>query len=119
MKHSILFILAICLVGCTSLRPIDLEPTELQHHISIRKIIKVGDKVKITTSKNQVLEFEVTAIDDSIISGNEVKIPISQIISLEKEEIDTINTLLLVGTVIIIIYGVAVGSSLKYLKIAP
>jgi hypothetical protein len=85
------------LSGCTSLKPIELSPEQLQNRIATEDIVKVGEIVKVVTSDGKTREFKVTEIREDHILGKDVDIPIKDIIALETREFSGGKTVALVG----------------------
>jgi hypothetical protein len=102
MKYFAIILTLVIFSGCTSLKPIDLPPEQLQDRIVTEEIIKVGQSVKIATSDGKTHEFEVTEIRDDHILGKDVDIPVKDIVALENREVSTGKTLAFAG-------GTAVG----------
>ena len=86
MKNFAIILMLLIFSGCTSLKPIDLPPEQLQERITAEEIIKVGQSVKIGTSDGKTHEFEVTEIRDGHILGEGVDIPVNDIVALETRE---------------------------------
>jgi len=105
------------LIGCTTLKPIEAGPNELQDKIRHENIVNIHDWVRVYTEDGKEYQFQITAIDekyirgDDVAHGNGVSVPVDSIVALESQEISIGKTSLLVGTgiatwvLIIIIVG--------------
>ena len=113
MKRVTVAILIICMVGCTTLRPITGRPSDLQQGIAFGELLKSGDRVKIETIDNKVHQFTVTSIEPNVISGQHESIAIDQIASIQKREFDLGHTVKLIGFTILGIIVIAVAVGLK------
>lgn len=91
------------LIGCTSLKPIEAGPHELQDKIRHENIVNIHDWVKVYTEDGKEYQFQITAIDekyirgDDVVRGEEVSVPIDSIVALESQEVSIGKTSLLVG----------------------
>ena len=95
MKCFITWILMVTLTGCTTLRPIDINPPDPSQRIAAGDL-KVRDRVIIETVDWKTYEFDITAISVASIDGKQRSIPVDQIVSLKKRVLNTKRTLLLV-----------------------
>ena len=115
------------LVGCTSLKPIEAGPSELQDKIRHENIVNIHDWVKVYTEDGKEYRFQITAIDekyirgDDVVRGDEVSVPINSIVALESLEISIGKTSLLVGggISIALLIAIAVGSAAILAAAAP
>ena len=113
MKKTIVWILAMVLSGCTTLRPVEdgSDPAAVQSKV------RVGDRVQVTTRDGQSSYFLVTALGPDTIAGNtrrgrRVELPYQQIDSIEVRRISAAKTVpLVVGVTLAasVIVGVAFG----------
>jgi hypothetical protein len=98
---SILVIMHI--IGCTSLKPIEAGPHELQEKIRHGNIVNIHDWVKVYTEDGKEYQFQITEIDekymrgDDFVRGDEVSVPIDSIVALESQEVSIGKTSFLVG----------------------
>jgi hypothetical protein len=106
LRKIISILLIINLIGCTSLQTIEAPPDMLHEQLRNETLVKVGDKVRITTEDQKEHQFVVIAINDDEIRGENVTIPIDSIVTLEIREFSTGKTVLLgfgiTGTVLLI-----------------
>ena len=101
--------------GCSSMKPIEMSPDEVQQKISAGEVLGVGDTVKIATRSDEVYEFKVTAISDDEIVGDDIAIPIEEVIAIETKEFSVGKTAALTGGTVVlwaIIVAVALGGTL-------
>ena len=82
--------LTACLViiavgGCTTMRPIDGSPTELQQFINSGQLLKPGDRVRIVTADEKTHRFAITKVEAGLIMGPNESVPVDQVMSLEVE----------------------------------
>ena len=101
----------ICLVGCTTLRPIIDRSSELQQRIVSEGLVKPGDHLQIATIDRKIHQLTVISIDANTIVGERESIAMNQIVSIERREFSLRRTLTLVGVTIlgILVVIVAVG----------
>ena len=106
-------LIAIALVtGCTSMKPVELSADQLQEGISAGEVIHDGDTVRIVTADGETHKFEVTAITDENIIGNNIEVAIVDIITIElKEQSDAKSGSLFVGSMAIILLALAAAAS--------
>lgn len=76
-----LLIIAVC--GCTTLRPIDGNPKELQQFINSGELLRPGDRVRIVTADQKAHRFAVTKVAAGVIVGPRESIPVDEVTSLE------------------------------------
>jgi len=106
MRRFIILVAIISCTGCSTLRPIDGPPTELQQRVNSGQFLKAGDRVVIVTTNHQTHRFTVTRIDSDRIEGKSESIQVDQIVSLERREFSRARTLVLIGCVVIVVGGV-------------
>jgi hypothetical protein len=92
MKWLSASILIIALTGCTTMRPIDGSPSELQQSINSGELLKPGDRVRIVTMDDKTHRFAITKIEAGRIVGPNESIPVDVILSLEKQEFQKIES---------------------------
>lgn len=85
------------ITGCTTLKHVEFSPGQLQEGIPAGGVIQVGDSVVITTADRNQHKFEVTSISDGHVAGNNIEVPIADIVAIEKRETSVAKTLALVG----------------------
>ena len=97
--------------GCTTLRPIGTDQSDLSLNMASGKLLKVGDHVVIGTNDRQTYEFVVTSFSATSIDGKSRSIPIDQVASLEKRVLNGKKTLIVVGSILL---GVAFTVALAH-----
>jgi hypothetical protein len=105
--------LALLSSACTTLRPTDATPEEVQRLIKEENLIAPGDRVKLATANEQVHQFKVQRvdIDGGLVLGKDKAVPIADIVAVETRELSVGKTILLTG-------GVAYGTLLLILLLA-
>jgi hypothetical protein len=86
MKWFTACLLIIAAAGCTTMRPIDGSPTELQQFINSGDLLKPGDRVRIVTADDKAHRFVVTKVDAGLIVGINESILVDQVMYLEKRQ---------------------------------
>jgi hypothetical protein len=117
MFSKIVSVVLIILVtsGCSTVSPVEMTPEQVQQKISAGELIAVGDTIKVATSEGEVYDFKVTAVTNQQILGDEVEIPIEDIVAIETKEFSVGKTAALAGGTVVlwaIIVAVALGGSL-------
>ncbi len=110
MKITSVLLILFILSGCTSLKPIELPPHELQAIIVEENVIQVGDKVKLITSDGTHHEFTIESISPNVIKGENILVLVKDIIAIETRKFSGGKTSLLVGgsflTILIILAAI-------------
>ena len=101
MIRLLMFLTILSISACSSLKPVELAPEQLQQQISNGQIVEVGDRIKVVTSDGQHHEFRVTAITDTSIEGSDTAVPIDQVVALESRRFSGGKTALLAGGTIL------------------
>lgn len=117
MKSLLVIILALVGSGCTTLKPVEMSPEELQQKVAAGEIIEVGDRVKVVTSDGVVHKFVVTEVAADRVSGKDIDLPIADIIAVETREFSGGKTTALVagGTLIyVLLAAVAATATLGF-----
>lgn len=70
--------------------------------------LKPGDTVRVTTKTGRTVELKITTIDAEAIVGTEQRIPLSEVATIEKQEISTAKTIGLVALLALIAGIIAV-----------
>jgi hypothetical protein len=86
MKLILITVVVLFAGGCSTMKPVEMSPEQLQQKISLGEIVKVGDSVQIATSDGKTRKFKVTAITDEHISGKEIEIPVEDIVAVQTKE---------------------------------
>ena len=103
------------MAACSTVKPIEMTPEQVQQKISAGEIVAVGDKVRVATSDGEVYNFKVTALTTQQIMGDEIKIPIDEVVAIGTREFSAGKTTALAGGTVVlwaIIVAVALGGSL-------
>jgi hypothetical protein len=69
MRWFTAYLLIIALTACTTMRPIDASPIELQHFIKSGELLSPGDRVRIVTADQKVYQFAISKVERSQIVG--------------------------------------------------
>jgi hypothetical protein len=85
MKWLATWAFIIYVTGCTTMRPIDGSPRELQQFINSGELLKVGDRVRIVTADEEAHRFAITKMEAGPIVGRNESVPVDQVMSLEIE----------------------------------
>lgn len=101
MKCFVTWILMITLTACTTMRPIDANPTDLSQRIAAGGLLKPGDRVTIETKDRQTYEFEVMVLSATSIDGKHQSVRIDQVASIHKRVTSGKKTFLLAGLILI------------------
>ena len=100
-----IIIMAVLLIGCTTMKRVDPQQTDLA------EFIEVGDRLIVYTRNSGNMAMTVTDIDDKVIRSNNVTVKIDDIVRVEVEKIDGAKTTLAIvgaaGGVYIILRGLA------------
>jgi len=106
MRKLTLIFLFIFTTSCTSLNPVKMSASQLQHKIENMDIVKPGKEIKVYTANGKVHEFEVTSVSKTHITGKNISIPIKDIVALETREFSGGKTTLLVGSIGLVVYAI-------------
>jgi len=96
-----IFILLIA-SGCTTMKSVELSPEQLHGQIYAGDITQLGNNVKIITSDGMHYKFKVTAITENSIVGENVNIPIMDIVAIETREFSSGKTTALITAGVVI-----------------
>ena len=86
LKQLLAALVVLSMVGCTTIQPLSANGSELSH------TLKKGDKVELTTTKGQQLNFKVDSVDETGLQGGGQRVAYNDIQSINRKEIDTKNT---------------------------
>ncbi len=98
MKLISMFVIVLIFSGCTTLKPVELSPEQLHERISTGEVIQAGDDVKLITADGEQHEFKVIAVTNDRIMGEDIEIPIVDIIAVETREFSGGKTAVLAGS---------------------
>lgn len=118
MKLRAITVLLACTLAsaaCTTLRPIEASPDEVQRQLLSGQLVQPGDRVRLVTRDEAVHEFRVTEVDleQGLLIGKDSRVPIADVIAVETRDVSVGKTALLVGGV-----GYGIGALIAIL-IAP
>jgi hypothetical protein len=113
MKHLVVYMILVNLIGCTTLRPVEGTAAEIRERILSGQVLKAGDRVRVQTISGGAYAFTVTDMRDGMISGRDVSIPVTQIAGLLKRELSVGKTAVLVGGLILTGAVMANGNGLS------
>jgi hypothetical protein len=103
MKRLIVLAALISFAGCTSLRPVEGTTDELQNRINSGGLLAGGDRISVVTADAKTHKFRVRVIREGMIegrmdiAGGTDRVPVDQIVSLQKREFSRTKTWLLIG----------------------
>ena len=92
MKRLTTCLLIIAVSGCTTMRPIDGSPTELQQLINSGELLKPGDRVRIVTTDEKTHRFAITKVETGLIVGPNESVPVDQVMCVEKRQFQKIES---------------------------
>ncbi len=114
MRSVLAVVLAICLAGCTTMRPMAV-PISAQ---SVGAGVKVGQLVRILTRSDRVLDLKVTALEPEALFGRAeqgdgklYKVPYGAIQSLEAREFSGPKTTGAIGAGVMLTYGLVLAAA--------
>ena len=88
MKRLVVLLGAfIVLGGCTSMKPIELQPVAEGD-----RILEIGDKVRVTTKTGEQYSFKVTSLSPESIGGEEAQLSIDDIALIEVKQLNSTRT---------------------------
>ena len=97
---------ALCLVSCTSMRPIPAGEPQ-----AVRQSVKVGDEVSVVASNGKTYLLVLTVVDDEKIVGTgdnkKVTIRYAQIVSMEVRRFSAAKTVGATGGTLVALYLLA------------
>jgi len=99
MKLLSALVVVLMVTGCSTMTPVEMSPDQLHDQISTGDILHEGDKVKIVTTDGKTHQFKVSAITDASIIGDDIEVPIADIVAIETKEFSGGKTAALVGGV--------------------
>jgi hypothetical protein len=97
MKLFITAALVLLCCACTTLRPTEASPEELQHRITHENLIEPGDRLRLATADGAVHKFRVTKIENGMVIGPNDSVPIQDIVAVETREFSIGKTAALAG----------------------
>ena len=82
----------VALAGCTSLQRVSAEPEDLPDRIRAGDLVRAGDRIAVTTGDGTQYAFTVAHLDAETLSGDGVRVPIDDVVTLRTERIDVVRT---------------------------
>ncbi len=107
MKLTSIIIMAFVASSCTTLKPVEMPPAQLHRTISAGGIIDVGDSVKIVTADGAIHKIRVSAVTADHITGNDIELPIADIVAVETREFSGGKTTALAAGSAVLLYAIA------------
>lgn len=98
---SAVLIAALASSACTTLKPTEASPEELQRELLSGTLIQPGDRVRLVTADETVYEFRVTEFDpeQGVVIGRDERVAVADVVAVETREVSMGKTTLLVGGV--------------------
>ena len=114
MKNAFQVFAMVCLLGnagCTTLRPTEASPEELQRLILAGDLLEPEQRVRLVAADEVVHRFRITAIDleQQQIAGDDEVVPIAEIVAVDTETVSVGRTALLSGGIVGIGYLIAIA----------
>jgi hypothetical protein len=99
MKQVILALIVLLSCACTTLRPTEASPEELQRMITHENLLETGDRVRLVTADGAVYKFRVREIDlqNGLIIGPKDSVQIQDIVAVETRKVSIGKTAALTG----------------------
>jgi hypothetical protein len=107
---SLVAVAAFLITGCASMQPIALNNSA--GHVE-RPSVNVGESVVVKTKSGQTRKFTVTSVEDDALVGKDVRVPYSEMASLDVSRAGEhkMNTGVIVGIVVgVVALAAALGS---------
>lgn len=101
------FVIAFPLNGCTIYQPVDGDDDNLPSRIRAGQLISEGDRVEIRTIDDREYRFRVLGVDDDVVRGKAVSVPIDDIADLSVRRYSGQRT----AALVVVIVGIAVAVS--------
>ena len=92
MRCFTAWVLIVAVTGCTTMRPIDGSPAELQQFINSGELLKAGDRVRIVTADEKTHRFAITKVAAGLIVGSNESVPVDQVMCVEKQQFQKIES---------------------------
>lgn len=87
LKRLLAAVVALSMLGCTTIQPLTANGSQLA------SAVKPGDKVEITTTRGQRLNFKVDSVGASSLHGGGQTVAYNDIQSINRKELDSQKTL--------------------------
>jgi hypothetical protein len=110
MKAFMVFCLIVCMIGgCTTLQPVANVPSDLSEHYNDGGVPKPGDRVVIATTAGAKHQFRVSSVRDGVIYGDHDSVPLSEISVVQRRELSSTKTTVLVVVIAGVVAAIASG----------
>ncbi len=76
------------MAGCISIERFEEPPPILREAIRNGDLVTPGQHVSVVTTSRGELEFRVIHVDRKVIRGEEVEVPIEEVVALQTRRID-------------------------------
>lgn len=93
--------------GCASLENVPLRSGS---QTMVRPDVKVGESVVVTRADGAKQTFTVTAVEEDALAGRNVRVPYSEMTTLDVQRSDAKRTGLLIGAVVLGAAAIAAAS---------
>ena len=115
MKQLAVIVVVLICGACTTLEPAQLSSEQLHERMSAGEVVHVGDRVKIATADGKRHEFRVTAVTADTVSGEQIDIPIADVVAVETRKFSGGKTAALAGGSVAFIWlAIAVAGVLAF-----
>jgi hypothetical protein len=97
----LILLLFSALTGCTNLHPVDMDSKKLQEEIRDGNVIHEGETVRVVTRDGVSRLLVVTGVEENTLQGYAqgakagavvIEIPLDDILLLEKEKVNAVDT---------------------------
>lgn len=101
MLAATLWISVTFCASCTSLKPTEATPEQIQQRITHENLLQPGEQVELVTADGVVHAFRITDIDQGqgLVIGDNDSVPIGDIVAVKTREFSMGKTALLAGGV--------------------
>lgn len=89
---KIFYLTLLLMISCSANKPLTHSYRAVDLQQPIVSLVEVGDQVKVTTKKDGYLIFKVVNITDSSLIGDNILVPMSEIVHLEKLQVSVVKT---------------------------
>lgn len=99
MLPAILWIGVVSCASCTSLKPTEATPEQIQQRITHENLLQLGERVELVTADGVVHEFRISDIDyeQGLVLGKNESVPVNDIVAVKTREFSIGRTALLAG----------------------
>jgi hypothetical protein len=99
MKYLLVLAVILLSCACTTLKPTEASPAELQRMITSENLFEPGDRVRLVTADGAVHKFRVRELDleQGLVIGKADTVPVADIVAVETREVSVGKTAVLTG----------------------